>query len=92
MRDRSKNPVNDENPKYLSQSVQRAIDVLLAFADGEPDRGITELSVALDMPKSAVHRAVVNLQMRGLLQRDPATEKYRLGLKVFELGMLAKMF
>jgi DNA-binding IclR family transcriptional regulator len=91
MRDRSKNPVDDDNLKYLSKSVQIAIDVLLAFTEKEPDKGITELSVALGIPKSAIHRAVVNLEMRELLQRDPATQKYRLGLKVFELGMRARL-
>ncbi|MGA2502498.1 MAG: IclR family transcriptional regulator [Anaerolineales bacterium] len=83
--------MNDDNLKYLSKSVQIAIDVLLAFTDKEPDKGITELSVALGTPKSAIHRAVINLQMRDLLQRDPATQKYRLGLRVFELGMRARL-
>lgn len=76
----------EENLRYLSQSIQRAIDILLAFTPAEPEWGITELSETLDLPKSTVHRLVVNLEMRGLLERDPATEKYRLGVRLFELG------
>ena len=82
--------VEEEQLKYVSQSVQRAIDVLLAFTDEESEWGITELSDALNIPKSAVHRTVVNLEMRSLLERNPVSKKYRLGLRAFEVGMRAR--
>ena len=81
--------MNEANLKYLSQSIQRAIDILLAFTDEEPEWGITELSDALNIPKSAVHRVLVNLETRGLLERDDLAEKYRLGLVAFEVGTRA---
>lgn len=83
-------PARQEDLRYLSQSIQRTIDLLLSFTATVPERGITELSEALDIPKSAVHRIAVNLEMRGLLERNPTTEKYSLGLKIFELGMRSK--
>lgn len=79
--------MEENHYRYISQSIQRAIDVLLAFTSEEPERGVTELSEALNIPKSTVHRLVVNLEARGLLERDQVTEKYRLGLKILELGM-----
>lgn len=80
----------EEHFRYLSQSIQRTIDVLFAFTPDQPELGLTELTEALDLPKSTVHRAIANLEVRGLLERDEATGKYRLGLKIFELGMRAR--
>ena len=62
---------------------------MLAFTPEEPEWGLMELADYLDLPKSTVHRAVVNLEVRGLLERNEVTGKYRLGLKLFELGMRA---
>lgn len=80
----------EENLRYISQSIQRTIDVLLVFTPEQPELGLTDLVEILDLPKSTVHRAIANLEMRGLLERNQTTGKYRLGLKLFELGMRAR--
>jgi IclR family acetate operon transcriptional repressor len=46
--------------------------------------GITELSDTLGLHKSTVAGLVYTLERNGYLEQDPATRKYRLGLKLVE--------
>src|SRR5688572_22109289 len=41
------------------------------------------------LPRSTVHRLVVNLVRLGLLARDPVNDRYRLGLMLARLGNVA---
>jgi DNA-binding IclR family transcriptional regulator len=68
------------------QAVERALDLLLAFADDGPELGITDLSRRFALPKATVHRLVEVLVAYDLLSRDPHTARYRLGLTAFRLG------
>ncbi len=54
----------------------------------EPELGVTELADRLDLHKSTVHRFLVNLEACGLVERNRHTARYRLGLRIFELGGL----
>lgn len=69
------------------QSVNRAIDILFLFSVARPHLGITEISRELNLTKPTVHGLVRTLAERGFLQQDPATKKYSLGLKIYELGV-----
>jgi IclR family acetate operon transcriptional repressor len=55
--------------------------------------GVSDLAQRLSLHKSTVHRFVVNLEAAGLLERNRTTSRYRLGLRIFELGsqVLAQM-
>lgn len=70
-------------------SVRRAVRVLTSFSADRPALGISDLSRQLDMPKSMVHRLVSTLVAERLLEQDPATAKYRLGPRLYELGAAA---
>jgi IclR family KDG regulon transcriptional repressor len=70
----------------LSTSVQRALEVLEAIAEAPSDVGISELSRQLDRPKSSIHRSLVNLERRGLVERDPVSSRYAAGLRLLALG------
>lgn len=48
--------------------------------------GVTELGKRLDVDKSTAYRLVATLEDRGYVIQDPETAKYRLGLKIVELG------
>lgn len=69
-----------------ARAVERALDVLLAFADQGGDLGITELSRHLGLPKPTVYRFVEALARRDLLARDSQRRRYRLGLSALRLG------
>jgi len=68
------------------QALDRALDILEALAAHRQPMRLVELSHQLGLHKSTVHRLVSSLARRRYVERDPETGRYRLGLKVFELG------
>jgi len=72
-----------------SQSLQRALTLLSCFSFEKPEWGVTELALKLNEHKSVIHRILTTLLNAEFLRQDPVTKKYRLGLKFFELGMIA---
>ena len=81
-------PKRADTGRYRIQSVERAVAILNAFSAEEPELGVTELADRLDLHKSTVHRFLVNLEAAGLVERNRLTARYRLGLRIFELGGL----
>jgi IclR family transcriptional regulator, KDG regulon repressor len=76
------------SPRYRIQAIERAVSILNAFSPEDPELGVTELAERLGLHKSTVHRFMVNLDAAGLVERTPRTGRYRLGLRIFELGGL----
>src|SRR5678816_2214996 len=64
-------------PDYQVQSLTRAVALLRTFTPAEPSLTMGELSRRTGLPRSTVHRLVVNLVQLSLLSRDPLTERYR---------------
>jgi len=76
-----------EDASKLIASVERALDVLLFFVRaGGPDLGVTEIARELDLSKAVVHRLLMTLASRGLIEADPATRRYRLGPAALTVG------
>lgn len=67
------------------QSVNRAIQALELIADAG-ELGVTELGRRLGVHKATASRLVATLAERGLVERDPASEKYRLGFGLIRLA------
>jgi len=72
----------------LIKSVHKAIQILVLFSLSNPLLGITEISRALRLKKPTVQGLVRTLLKEGFLQQDMETRKYRLGLKIYELGTI----
>ncbi|MED1642745.1 IclR family transcriptional regulator [Brevibacillus agri] len=70
------------------QSVDRAIDILELFSLTEPELSVKEISDRLKLSKSTVHGLMKTLEHRGYLEQKPTDQKYKLGLRLFELGNL----
>ena len=70
------------------QSVDRALQILALFSHRCPVLGVTEISRALDLSKGTVHGLIRTLLRQGFLQQDLPSRKYRLGLKIYELGII----
>jgi IclR family transcriptional regulator, KDG regulon repressor len=68
------------------RSVTRATDILLFFANCD-EVGITELSRNLKLAKSTTHNILKALKDKGLIEQNLDNNKYRLGAKIFQLGM-----
>ena len=77
-----------EAGRYRIQAIERAVAILNTFSAEEPEFGVTELADRLELHKSTVHRFLVNLEAAGLVERNRHTSRYRLGLRIFELGGL----
>lgn len=69
------------------QSVHRALGIMELFTPARPELSLTELSAAMNLPKTTVHNLARTLAQHGFLDQDPQTKKYRLGLKIYELGV-----
>jgi IclR family acetate operon transcriptional repressor len=71
-------------------SVANAARVMKAFTPIEREWGVTDLARRLGIAKSTAHRLLATLTDEGLLEQDPATGRYRLGLVVFDLAAAAQ--
>jgi IclR family transcriptional regulator, KDG regulon repressor len=67
-------------------SVARALDVMLTFLNTADELGVTDISHELKLDKSVVHRILDTLVQHRLLEQNERTRKYRVGLKLWELG------
>jgi DNA-binding IclR family transcriptional regulator len=70
-------------------AVERAIALMDALADGSGPRGVNELARALGAHASTVSRLLGTLAEAGLVERDAASGRYRLGLRVAHWGSAA---
>jgi IclR family acetate operon transcriptional repressor len=70
----------------LVPAIDRAIALLSLFKNGRRDWSLAELHQRLGLPKSTVHAIAATLVHHGLLERDPATRRYRLGPALLELA------
>lgn len=84
-------PFNIIEPKEIFmaiQSVDRALHILTLFSHRRPVLGISEISRAVGLAKATTHGLMRTLLKQGFLQQEPDTKKYRLGLKIYELGVI----
>lgn len=77
-----------DNEKYILSSVDNALTVLNLFFVHE-ELTATEIAKILGTNRSSVFRFLVTLENRGYLTKDEHS-RYRLGIKLFTLGQLAK--
>jgi IclR family transcriptional regulator, KDG regulon repressor len=69
-----------------SKSLQKALRILLHVGQSDSEMGVTQLASALNLNKATVHRLLKAMEKFELIEKNPESEKYRLGLKLLELG------
>src|ERR1700676_5815891 len=74
---------------YGVQVVDRALAALDVLANRSSECSLVELCRVLDLHRSTVHRLMMVLEQHRLVDKNPETGRYRLGLKLFELGSKA---
>jgi IclR family acetate operon transcriptional repressor len=67
-------------------AVERAVALLDALADGTPELGTNELARRTGLHPSSVSRLLATLAAAGLVEHVVATGRYRLGLRLLDLG------
>jgi IclR family transcriptional regulator, KDG regulon repressor len=71
-------------------SVQKALQILLAFVPNNSDMGTSEISARLGLHKSTVSRLLNVLTSYGFLQHDSKTRKFRLGISAAKISTAIK--
>ena len=72
-----------------SKSLQKALRILLYMGENGPEMGVTQLASGLSLNKTTVHRLLNAMEKFDLIERDPEGDRYRLGLKLHDLGTKA---
>lgn len=70
--------------KGAKKSIEKALDLLEALKEKD-NLGVTELSNILGLNKNNVFRLLATLEVKGLIEQDPETGHYRLGVKTLLL-------
>ena len=70
----------------MSRSLSRALSILELYNGRKGEWGISDISRELDLPKSTVHSLVTTLEKNRYLEKTE-NSRYRLGMKIYELGM-----
>ncbi len=72
---------------YSIQSVVRSFKIVDTIADAEEDIGVQQISTSVGLHISTVFRFLQTLAQSGVVEQNPGTGKYRLGLKPLAWGM-----
>jgi DNA-binding IclR family transcriptional regulator len=72
-----------------AQAVARAIAVLKAFTDSNPQLTLAEITRATRLNRATAYRLLAALEKEGLVARDKESEAYRLGPEAITLGARA---
>lgn len=73
----------------MDTTVLKALRVLEALAAKEAPRGVTEIADELGLTKANGHRLLRTLLAAGYVSQDDASKRYRLSLKLWQLGITA---
>ena len=82
--------MDTKQEKITIQSIKRAVDILRLFENNTLLR-ITDISNMTGLHKSTVFGIINTLKQLGLLDQDPESGLYCLGLELYRLGMLVNM-
>jgi len=74
-------------PNYPIKVLNKSLSVLELLLQKGSSMNMIELSKKLGFYPSTTHRILDSLKHWGYVEQDPKTQKYRLGLKLLELGM-----
>lgn len=74
---------------YRVQVLDRALAALEVLAARSSECSLAEICAVLKLHKSTVHRLMMVLEQHRLVDKNPDTGRYRLGLKLFEFGSKA---
>lgn len=71
------------------QSIDRTLMVLNCFSEHQTELRLSEIAQEIGLNKSTAHGILNTLKYHGLISQDEESHKYRLGLRLMELGSRA---
>jgi IclR family acetate operon transcriptional repressor len=72
--------------RMIGSSLARAVDVIELLAEYPEGERLSAIAQRLELPKSAVHRLLAPLCVRGWAEQDASTGRYMLSLRFAALG------
>lgn len=75
--------------KKTIASVKKAIEVIEYIAYSDAEVGVTEISRGLNYGVSATYHMLNTLRECNIIEQDEKTKKFKLGLKLWQIGLLA---
>jgi len=75
------------SPNYPIKVLDKTFSILDILLQHGSSMHMTEITEKLGLYPSTIHRILDTLKYRGYVEQDPKSQKYRLGLKLLELGM-----
>lgn len=67
-------------------AIVRAIQVMERLSALEQGLTLSQIARALDLPKSTLHSILKTLNAEGLVVKDPVSNRYFIGVRLFEIG------
>jgi DNA-binding IclR family transcriptional regulator len=80
-----RNTVANIDGPYQLHSLDRAVSVLEMLGESETPLSLAEICQRMHLHKSTAHRSLMVLERSALIERTP-DNRFRLGLKLYELG------
>ncbi|MEP0155592.1 MAG: IclR family transcriptional regulator [Pseudophaeobacter sp.] len=68
------------------KSLETALNVLKVFIEADNDLSVNEVVELVDLKKSHVSKILSTLRNAGMVEQNPATRRYSVGVEAFELG------
>nr|WP_090885947.1 IclR family transcriptional regulator [Evansella caseinilytica] len=73
----------------MLKTLDQSLKILLSFTKEKPTWGARELAKQLQLNPTNVYRILATFEKNRFLTKDPETKKYSLGIKLWELGLMA---
>lgn len=73
------------------KSVVKTMRILECFTEQKPEWGVSEIARHLGLPKSTASTILDTLEFGMFVEKNVDTGRYRLGLRLFELGYVAQL-
>jgi DNA-binding IclR family transcriptional regulator len=80
--------VATNSSQYQVRALERALQILGAFSLERPERSLSELSMMTDLAPSTTLRLLSILAQHGYVERSPDTDRFRIGVGMFERGSI----
>jgi DNA-binding IclR family transcriptional regulator len=80
------NSATEKKSRYLIKSVIKAFQILETMSRYNDEIRIKDLTKIMNMEQSTVHRFLLTLEHLGYVEQTEKNGKYRLSLKLFEIG------
>jgi DNA-binding IclR family transcriptional regulator len=73
---------------YIVKPVHKALQVLSYLGQQRRELSLKEVAHGVGFPQTTTYKYLCTLQSSGFVARDPSTDLYRLGVRLWELGQL----